>query len=301
MIRIALPAISVLALAACAPATKTPPRGPGEQPAAYMALGTEPGWTLEITPSRLNYDGDYGETKIMVPNPGAKPSFNGERYVTERLTVDITHAGCSDGMSDRRYRDTVTVTADGKTVKGCGGKILPPTGLAGTNWTFVSIGGTPVVADRPTALQFDGDRLSGSAGCNRFSGTYSVDGSTLKAADGDRNGVSGHGVGTGLFQIDGDAGQPDLCRRRDADPDGQRGPDGSVAARDLIAGGYSPASLTAAGAAASFASGRAACSATGSVGISLSPVSMSSASKRFACVSTCDSKLPTKALYAPVA
>jgi len=181
MIRIALPAISVLALAACAPATKTPPRGPGEQPAAYMALGTEPGWTLEITPSRLNYDGDYGETKIMVPNPGAKPSFNGERYVTERLTVDITHAGCSDGMSDRRYRDTVTVTADGKTVKGCGGKILPPTGIAGTNWTFVSIGGTPVVADRPTALQFDGNRLSGSAGCNRFSGTYSVDGSTLKA------------------------------------------------------------------------------------------------------------------------
>ncbi len=180
MIRIALPA-SLLALPACAPAAETPPQSPGKQPAAYMALGTEPGWTLEITPSRLNYDGDYGETKIMVPNPGAKPSFNGERYVTDRLTVDITHSECSDGMSDRRYRDTVTVTADSKTVKGCGGKILPPTGLAGTNWSFVSIGGVAVTADRPTALQFDGNRLSGSAGCNRFSGTYSVDGATLKA------------------------------------------------------------------------------------------------------------------------
>lgn len=172
---------SLLALAACAPAAETPPQSPGEQPAAYMALGTEPGWTLEITPSRLNYDGDYGDTKIMVPNPGAKPSFNGERYVTGRLTVDITHAECSDGMSDRRYRDTVTVTADGKTVKGCGGKILPPTELAGTNWSFVSIGGVAVAADRPTSLQFDGNRLSGSAGCNRFSGIYSVDGGTLKA------------------------------------------------------------------------------------------------------------------------
>lgn len=180
MVRIALPA-SLLAFAACTPATETPPQGPGERPAAYLALGTEPGWTLEITPSRLNYDGDYGETKIMVPNPGAKPSFNGERYVTGRLTVDITHAECSDGMSDRRYRDTVTVTADGKTMKGCGGKILPPTGLAGTSWSFVSIGGVAVAADRPTALQFDGNRLSGSAGCNRFSGTYSVDGGTLKA------------------------------------------------------------------------------------------------------------------------
>jgi heat shock protein HslJ len=181
MIRIVLPAASLFALAACAPAVETPPQGPGEQPAAYMALGTEPGWTLEITPSRLNYDGDYGETKIMVPNPGAKPSFNGERYATGRLTVDITHAECSDGMSDRRYRDTVTVTADGKTVKGCGGKILPPTELAGTSWTFVSIGGASIAGDRPTALQFDGNRLSGSAGCNRFSGTYSVDGGTLKA------------------------------------------------------------------------------------------------------------------------
>lgn len=182
MIRIALPA-SLLALAACAPAAEAPPQGSGEQPAAYMALGTEPGWTLEITPSRLNYNGDYGETKIMVPNPGAKPSFNGERYVTDRLKVDITHTECSDGMSDRRYRDTVTVTvtADGKTVKGCGGKILPPTELAGTNWSFVSIGGVPVAADQPTSLQFDGNRMSGSAGCNRFSGTYSVDGGTLKA------------------------------------------------------------------------------------------------------------------------
>ena len=55
MIRIALPALSLLALAACVPAAETPPQPPGHTPAAaYMALGTEPGWTLEITPSRLN-------------------------------------------------------------------------------------------------------------------------------------------------------------------------------------------------------------------------------------------------------
>ncbi|AJA10556.1 hypothetical protein SKP52_18430 [Sphingopyxis fribergensis] len=168
-------------LAACAPPTETPPQGPGEQPAAYMALGTEPGWTLEITPSRLNYDGDYGETKIMVPNPGAKPSTNGRTYATDRLSAVVEQKPCSDGMSDRRYSDTVRVVADGKAVQGCGGKILPPDTLAGSNWTFVSIGGVAVAADRPTSLQFDGNRLSGNAGCNRFSGGYSVDGVTLKA------------------------------------------------------------------------------------------------------------------------
>lgn len=174
------PLLALPALAACAP-TADAPQGPGAPPTAYMALGTEPGWTLEITPSRLNYNGDYGATKIMVPNPGARAVTNGEHYVTNRLKVEIARGECSDGMSDRRYADTVTVVADGKTVKGCGGTILPPADIAATSWTFVSIGGTPVAPDRPTSLQFDGARLSGSAGCNRFSGGYSVADGTLTA------------------------------------------------------------------------------------------------------------------------
>lgn len=167
-----------VALAACAPVAETP-TGPGE--AVYMALGTEPGWTLEITPARLNYAGDYGETVIAAPNPGAQATRAGRRYAAGRLTVEVTPGPCSDGMSDRRYADTVTVTADGKTVRGCGGAILPPDALAGTNWTFVSIAGVPVAPDRPTALAFEADRLSGSAGCNRFSGSYSVADGTLTA------------------------------------------------------------------------------------------------------------------------
>ncbi len=176
-----LPLLALPALAACVPAADAPPQSPGAAPAAYMALGTEPGWTLEITPDRLNYDGDYGATKIMVPNPGAKPSLNGRTYVSDRLSVVIKTAPCSDGMSDRRYADTVRVVADGKTLNGCGGAILPPEMLAGSNWTFVSIGGVAVAADRPTSLQFDGTRLSGSAGCNRFSGGYSAADGTLTA------------------------------------------------------------------------------------------------------------------------
>ncbi|MDP3783809.1 MAG: META domain-containing protein [Sphingopyxis sp.] len=181
MIRM-LPLLTLPALAACAPATQSPPQSPGGAPAAaYLALGTEPGWTLEITPARLNYDGDYGSTKIMVPNPGAKPSLNGRTYVTDRLSVVIKTAPCSDGMSDRRFADTVRVVADGKTLQGCGGKILPPNTLAGTSWIFVSIGGVAVAKDRPTSLQFDGARLSGSAGCNRFSGGYAAADGNLTA------------------------------------------------------------------------------------------------------------------------
>ena len=75
----------------------------------------------------------------------------------------------------------MTVTAEGKTVKGCGGAILPAADLTGTRWTFVSIGGTPVAADRPTDLAFEGERMSGSAGCNRFGGSYAVEDGVLTA------------------------------------------------------------------------------------------------------------------------
>lgn len=178
-----LAALAPLLISGCVPTSDAPPQSPGGTPSAgaYFALGTEPGWTLEITPARLNYAGDYGETKINVANPGARPSFNGERYVTDRLSVDVTHSACNDGMSDRRYADSVTVTADGKTVKGCGGIVLPPSDLAGTRWTFVSIGGVDVARDRPTSLRLDGSSLNGSAGCNRISGPYTSDGKRLTA------------------------------------------------------------------------------------------------------------------------
>lgn len=179
MLRFA-PLMTLPALAACAPAADAP-QTPAPPAAAYMAIGTEPGWTLEITPAQLNYTGDYGETRIAVPNPGAKASMNGEVYAAGRLSVVIKHAACSDGMSDRRYADTVRVIADGRTVNGCGGAILPPDTIAGSSWTFVSIGGVPVAPDRPTSLSFDGTRLNGSAGCNRFSGAYTAEGRRLTA------------------------------------------------------------------------------------------------------------------------
>ena len=68
-----VPALTAAAtLAGCA-ATGTGPATPAPPAEAYMALGTEPGWTLEITPARLAYNGDYGATRIAVANPGARP------------------------------------------------------------------------------------------------------------------------------------------------------------------------------------------------------------------------------------
>jgi uncharacterized membrane protein len=103
-----------------APAAKAAPKAAAPQE-SYAALGQEPGWALKIAAGRIHYTGNYGEKTIDVARPEPRPSFNGRRYVTPRLTVDITYVRCNDAMSGFGFEHQVTVIADGETYKGCGG------------------------------------------------------------------------------------------------------------------------------------------------------------------------------------
>jgi heat shock protein HslJ len=91
----------------------------------YQARGNEPGWSLTIHYGRIDYVGNYGEKKISVLRPDPRPSFNGRRYVTPQLDVDVTYSRCNDAMSGKGYEHQVMVTAEGATVKGCGGERRP--------------------------------------------------------------------------------------------------------------------------------------------------------------------------------
>ena len=110
--------------AATAPKADAPAKDPPEPSPAqesYSALGQEPGWALRIASGRIDYSGNYGEKKINVARPEPRPSFNGRRYATPRLTVDITYIRCNDAMSGFGFEHQVMVIADGETFKGCGG------------------------------------------------------------------------------------------------------------------------------------------------------------------------------------
>jgi len=141
----------------------------------YKALGTEPGWALTIDKGLIRYVGDYGRTRVTVTAPEPRPSFNGVRYVTPRITVDVTRARCSDGMSDRDYPDSVTVTIGRKTVRGCGGDpiALPSrTPVIEGNWQIQAIEGRPARGVRPATIAFSDNRISGNSGCNSFGGSF---------------------------------------------------------------------------------------------------------------------------------
>ncbi|CAA9548337.1 MAG: hypothetical protein AVDCRST_MAG23-2753 [uncultured Sphingosinicella sp.] len=88
----------------------------------YSARGQEPGWALTIANGRIDYLGNYGDKRINVARPDPRTSFNGHRYETARLIVDVTHGRCNDVMSGHGYADRVTVIADGETYSGCGGE-----------------------------------------------------------------------------------------------------------------------------------------------------------------------------------
>lgn len=171
----ALPAFA--ALSSCA--TMRAPPGSVPTGDAWFALGTEPFWNVEITAARILYH-DADGRRITVANPGARASLNGERYVTEQLTIDVTHGACQDGMSERLYADTVTVEAAGRHLRGCGGRVLPPSHLDGTSWRIIIIEGAPPVPGRDAAeLRFAGNRISGTVGCNQLSGIFTSDGVRL--------------------------------------------------------------------------------------------------------------------------
>jgi len=169
----AIAALGLLAMAAvCMPASA------GAQSAAqpYHGLGTEPFWSITLDGQTIRYEPATGPV-IAVPSPRPIIGFNGERYVTRRLTVDITHVKCSDGMSDRSYPDTVVLTIDGRTLRGCGGEAAAspapaPWTLLEGEWTIQSIAGRRPVAGTRPEMRFQGTRISGNTGCNNFGGAF---------------------------------------------------------------------------------------------------------------------------------
>lgn len=97
----------------------------GQGGADFHAVGQEPGWLLDIYEGeRIEFVGDYGETRIVTPAPA--PDGRGPRTTYEietdahALTIVILDQPCRDAMSGAPFPATVTVTLDGREYRGCG-------------------------------------------------------------------------------------------------------------------------------------------------------------------------------------
>lgn len=87
------------------------------------------------------------------------------------LVAALAAAGCG----------TLTAMAGGPSRPPAAAAPAPasPPGLDGTAWMLASLAGRPVPADAGATLRFEGDRVSGSDGCNRFAGPWAGRGAAL--------------------------------------------------------------------------------------------------------------------------
>lgn len=94
--------------------------------AVFRGLGQEPGWQLEIHPERIVMIYQYGERRVVVPNPG-QVDEEGQpvrrwHATTEahELLVTVENRACTDIMSGDVHPAKVAVVLDGRNYNGCG-------------------------------------------------------------------------------------------------------------------------------------------------------------------------------------
>lgn len=98
---------------------------------AFRGLGTEPFWSLEVDAGaspRIRLDLDMGQRPLLVAQATALEEARGYTGTADdgsAVTLRITPAECSDGMSDQRYPASIELTVGDEAFRGCGGFLDP--------------------------------------------------------------------------------------------------------------------------------------------------------------------------------
>ena len=169
-------------LGACAQIPAPPAAAGAEGDAPLRARGQEPSWSLQLTADQLQWQaGDQTFTAQMRPQPSASGMRLAGMHEGKIIEVWTKARVCRDSMSGMPHPYEVLVRLDERRYAGCGGE--PATLLQG-EWQISALaGGLPPGAQ--LTLQFDArGRVSGRAGCNRYTSSSTLSGEGLRIAPG---------------------------------------------------------------------------------------------------------------------
>jgi heat shock protein HslJ len=80
----------------------------------------------------------------------------------------------------QRILVSVAIALGAILVVACSGPPGNTAALPGTAWTVTTIGGATTIADGPPTMSFGADGVvSGTTGCNTYTGSYKLDGSSI--------------------------------------------------------------------------------------------------------------------------
>ena len=166
-----------------------------EQP--LICFGNEPSWSVDLTePGVARWatpDGEAVAYRGVATRHAFLPEtlWRGSPAAGRDLVVWLQDSTCTDNMSGTQLPVTARVsTPDGRFLSGCCRVPAPPAGgnapapLEGAVWQLKELPGPQSAAlgrlTRPVTIRFESGQLSGFAGCNNFSGSYSLTGDELK-------------------------------------------------------------------------------------------------------------------------
>jgi uncharacterized membrane protein len=91
----------------------------------FEAHGTEPGWFIQISDSKLRLLADYGTDSVIIEdsfeNMKPQTDFNYNKNTgPDKLELRIKNNPCTDAGSGEQLTQTVSVTWKGKSYNGCG-------------------------------------------------------------------------------------------------------------------------------------------------------------------------------------
>jgi uncharacterized membrane protein len=116
---------SSAAQVAPSPQSRDPWRDAEARGIDFRAVGQEPGWYVEIADGRsLRLVYDYGEREVVTAVAGGVVEQGNATYrsttSSPAVVVSVDDRSCADGMSGQPFPSTVTVTVDGRALRGCG-------------------------------------------------------------------------------------------------------------------------------------------------------------------------------------
>jgi heat shock protein HslJ len=165
-----------------------------EQP--LMCFGNEPSWSVDLTTpgvAKAQVLGEEAKTYrgTATRNEVLKEAmWRGSPDAGRDLVVFLADKACSDQMSDVVHPVAARVSfPDGRFFAGCcrmaaSGAGSAATALEGTVWQLDRLPGPAAgalrSAEQPITIRLEGGRVSGSSGCNRLVGSYTVEGNVVR-------------------------------------------------------------------------------------------------------------------------
>ncbi len=166
---------SALVLSACATMTSSV-----ESVAPKKAQGNEPFWQAQLGTGTLTVKVLGAEAmNVSIKNRTISPEQRQVNVDTKRgpLSLQLEPELCRDTMSGMVYPETATLDWAGTRYSGCAGE--PSTVFVGPEWTVTTVAGQAVADNLSVTIQFEGERVFGRSGCNRYMGGYQLSGEGL--------------------------------------------------------------------------------------------------------------------------